>query len=96
MREAERAGHQAATTAVPTARAMAAATAHQVMSYRSMRWATMVSSLGANASHAASPAAVPATAAVAPTAAPLASITRRIWRSVAPSDPSMPSARRRR
>ena len=39
---------------------------------------------------------MPTIAAVPPTAAPLASITSRMWRSVAPMEPSMPRARWRR
>ena len=70
--------------------------AHHGRAKRSTRCSAIDCSVGTNANQPASPTAVPTTAAVAPTAAPLASMTSRTWRSVAPSEPSMPRARRRR
>src|SRR3978361_1181442 len=82
MREAGRAGHHAAATAVATARAIDAPMAHHGRSNRLMRRAAILSTDGADASQPDRPTTVPTTAPTAPTTAPFASITRRTWRSV--------------
>lgn len=92
-RAAARAGHQAAATAATTARTIEAAIAHHGRWNRSTRCPTSVSKRGANAIHVTSPTTAPAPAPTTPTTAPLATIDMRTWRSVAPSAPSMPSAR---
>ncbi len=95
-RAADRAGHQAAATAVRTARARAVPMAHHGRSNRSIRWSASVSRWGAKAIQPTRPAAAPVMAAAAPTTAPLATSTSRTWRSAAPTAPSMPRARWRR
>ena len=75
---------------------MVAKMAHQGRAKGSTRCSEIERSVGTKANHPARPTRVPTIAAVAPTTAPLASMAIRMWRLVAPIEPSMPRARRRR
>ena len=86
-----RAGHQAAPTAVTSARTRTTTTSTHGTLRRSMRWPAAVSSSGESSIQHAAPVSVPATAAIRPTAAPSASITFRTCARVAPMAATMPS-----
>ena len=91
-----RAGHQAASVAVMTARSAPMTGSQSGMLNRSIRWAAAGSSAGAIAIQVARPVAVPTTAATTPTATPLSTIACRSCRGVAPTAASIPSCRSRR
>ena len=93
IRAADQPGREAAATAVTTASSTATASAGHGRLSGSMTWPAAASRCGTYANHAAKPSPAPASDPDTPANTPLATVTRRMCRPVAPTEPSMPKAR---